>query len=177
MSTSTWCLLCRGRTGHPRSPKQTPDVRSVVSSDRRYLVSVAADPHTGAQDRLFLHPAFLGTDPQRSSPFALCRAWRWHLPGRQPLGGLPSGLLPACRSSSNVENSICAIWSKPARQENCISAVNCSPCQILKALPAMWRRYRTEIGWSMPRRHSVARTESSIIWAVIPTGWLSPTTA
>src|SRR5215471_21593997 len=87
-----------GRTGRAGYPKQTPDVRSIVPSHGRYpAVGGSRSPIPGSADRLFLHPAFVGTDPQFSSPFALCRAWWWHLPGRQPLGA--SRLLLARRHS------------------------------------------------------------------------------
>src|SRR5664279_390936 len=88
-----------GGTGRAGPPKQTPDVRSVLSGYRRYLaVDCGGSATPGRADWLFLHPALVGTNPQFSSPPALCRArWR-HLPGRQPLGGLPSRLLRARES-------------------------------------------------------------------------------
>src|SRR5215472_109784 len=87
-----------GRTGRTGSPKQTTDVRSMVSGYCRYLaVGGGGSAIPGSADRLFLHPAFVGTVPQFSSPFTLGRAWWWHLSGRQPLGGLPSEFLLARR--------------------------------------------------------------------------------
>src|ERR1700693_5896008 len=84
-------------TRHTGAPKQTPDVRSVVSGYRRYLaVHCGGSGTPGGADRLFLHPALLGANAQLSSAPALRRArWR-NLPGRQSLGGLPSRLLLAC---------------------------------------------------------------------------------
>jgi hypothetical protein len=46
--------------------------------------------------------------------------------------------------------------------------VNCSRSQIPRALLAIWRRCRTVTGWFMPKRLSMARTKSWIIWVVIP---------
>src|ERR1700676_5388390 len=75
-------------------PEQARDVRSVVPSDRGNPAgdcSRSATPR--GTDRLFLHLAHLGADSHSSSSSALCRAWRWHLPRWQSLGGLPSRLL------------------------------------------------------------------------------------
>src|ERR1017187_8997755 len=80
-----------GGTGPPEPAR---DVRSVVPCDRGNPAgdcSRSATPRS--TDRLFLPLAHLGADSHSSSPSALCRAWRGHLPRWEPLGDLPSRLL------------------------------------------------------------------------------------
>src|ERR1700688_903710 len=83
-----------GAAGRAGSTEQTRDVRSAVSGHGRNLaVDCRRSQAPRSPDRLFLHPAHLGTDPHASSPPALRSPWWRNLSGRQPLGGLPSRLL------------------------------------------------------------------------------------
>src|ERR1035438_7112116 len=50
-------------TGHPGPTEQTPDIRSVVPGyGRNSSIDRGRSQAPGCPDRLFLHPAYLGTD-------------------------------------------------------------------------------------------------------------------